>query len=303
MGSPPSLTERDHELLVSLFKYRYLSTPQVQRLHFPSAQTALRRLRRLSAHGYITTFKSTACPDRIATLSRRGAETVAEQLSLSANDLGWAGHRQQPKDYLFLQHFLAASDFRITLTKACAEHSSVELLGFIPEHHVKPTSAGAIQRYIRDVITDTTDPRQKLTHAPDAVFALAHAGQPALFFLEIDRGTEVLSNPDRGFLKMLRFYLTYLRDGGYQRYRDDFGVAEPLKGFRALVVTSSQTRLRNIREVARRLRFDPPQARRFVWLGTLDTLSDPALLSREWVPLDPDDERRYSIAPDSRYSS
>src|SRR5690349_7360510 len=135
------LTERDYELLASIFKYRYLSTPQVQRIHFPSTQTALRRLRRLSEGGYITTFKSTACPDRIATLSRLGAEAVVERLAVPMGDLSWEGRRQRPKDYLFLQHFLAASDFRITLAKACTEHSSLELLGFIPEHYVHAAPA------------------------------------------------------------------------------------------------------------------------------------------------------------------
>jgi hypothetical protein len=173
----------------------------------------------------------------------------------------------------------------------------MELLGFIPEHQVQPSPAGAVRKYVRDVITDATDHHQKITHAPDDVFALAYNGRPALFFLEIDRGTEVLSNPENGFLKMVRFYLTYLRDGGYQRYREGFGVGEPFKGFRALVVTTSSERVQHIGQAAGRLPFDPPQAKHFVWLTSTVAIFDPTFFMTPCVSSDPGDAREYSILP------
>ena len=292
------LTDRDSELLVSLFKYRYLSTSQVQRLHFPSLQTAARRLRLLAAAGYVSMFRSPAIPDRIAMLTRSGAEAVADRLRVTLLELGWDGRRQQPKDYLFLAHFLAASDFRITLTLACGEAPDLQLLGFLPEHLVEQTPKGGVRKYVRDVIADIHDARQKLLHAPDAVFALFRRGVPALFFLEIDRGTETIGNPERGVLKTVRFYLNYLLGSGYQRYREDFSVSDQFKGFRALLVVSSRERLANIRTICGRIQFDPARAKRFIWLATHDVLLSADVLTCPWVSLDPDDEQQYAIVPD-----
>lgn len=297
MGSPLELTERDLELLATLLKYRYLSTPQAQRLHFPSAQTALRRLRRLSASGYVSTFKSPACPERIVTLTRAGAEIVADRLIEPSDDIGWAGRRQQPKDYLFLQHFLAVSDFRITLTQACANQHDMDLLGFIPEYKARSSTSEPVRKYVQDLVADASAACNTITHAPDGVFALTYRGRKALFFLEIDRGTEVLSNPAKGFLKMVRFYLVYLRDGGYQRYTHDFGVEALFRGFRTLVVTTSPTRLRNMREACGPLSFTPSGAKRFIWLATAEAVRDPAILTRSLVSCDPTDETLYSILP------
>lgn len=48
------LTERDTEVMLDIYKYRYLSVSQIKRLHFPSLQTAYRRLRSLTAGGLIS---------------------------------------------------------------------------------------------------------------------------------------------------------------------------------------------------------------------------------------------------------
>jgi hypothetical protein len=294
-GQPIIFTDRDHDILMSLLKYRYLSAPQLQRLHFPSLQTATRRLRLLSAAGYVTTFRSIGSTDVLATLSKRGAELVAERLTVPFDQLGWDGRRQRPKDYLFLQHFLAASDFRITLTQACAATSDVQLLGFLPEHIDEPNKRGWVRKSNRDVIADVQDPRPKITHTPDGVFALERASRPALFFLEIDRGTETLSNPDRGLLKTIRFYLSSFVSESYQRFQQDFGATIPFKAFRVLIVVTSADRLQNIRKLSGSVAFEPAVAKRLVWLTTDDALHDANILSRRWVSLDPTDTATYAI--------
>lgn len=289
------LTERDQDVLESLLKYRYLSTSQVQRLHFSSEQTTTRRLRLLETAGYLTTFTPTASTDRLVALARRGAEIVAERLTVQLDGLDWDAKRQQPKDYLFLKHFLAAADFRITLTQACATRPDVRLLGFIPEHIVDGAAGSDLKKRVHDVTTDAMDARQKLSHAPDAVFALQRGEASALFFLEIDRGTEVLSNPRRPLLKTVRFYLSSLLSGSYQRYQQEFGLAQPFRAFRALFVVPSAERLKNIREICGATAFEPEHAKRFLWLTTDSALLDADLLSRSWAALDPSDSRGYSI--------
>ena len=291
------LTDRDLEVFVSLLQYRYLSTPQLCRLHFPSMQTTTRRARLLANSGYLTTFRAPATQDRLVALASRGAEAVAIHLNVPLQELDWDSRRSRPKDTLFLRHFLAASDFRITLTLACAMSGDVRMLGFLPEHVVEPAPRGAVRKYIRDVIADIQDHRRRITHAPDGVFALQHQERCGLFFLEIDRGTTVLSNPDRGVLKMVRFYLSAFHSDGYQRYREDFGVPGPFRGFRVLIVVPSEERLQNIRRLCGSIVFDPPSTKRFIWLTTDDCLQDRELLTRRWVSLDPADTVLRTIRP------
>jgi hypothetical protein len=61
-----------------------------------------------------------------------------------------------------------------------------------------PTKQGFVKKYIRDSVG-------KYSHTPDAVFALEKEGNAALFFLEIDRGIEVVSDPEKGLLKAVVF--------------------------------------------------------------------------------------------------
>jgi hypothetical protein len=136
-----------------------------------------------------------------------------------------------------------------------------------------------------------------LAHTPDGVFALARGGQRALFFLEIDRGTEVLSSDTHGVGKIVRFYLRYLLSARFQRYRADFGAGAEFRGFRTLIVTTSRRRLDNIRQRCGRVAFDPPVARRFIWLATETVLKDGDPLAQEWQSLDPTDASLYTIAP------
>jgi hypothetical protein len=290
------LTERDRDLFVSLVNFRYLSAAQVQRLHFASEQTTARRLRLLASAGYIELFTPTASAERLVALERKGAEVAADHLGVPFDELGWSAKREQPKDYLFLKHFLAASDFRIALTASCAARSDTRLLAYIPEHVADGGTGTTLQRHIRDLAVDAMDPKRKLSHTPDGVFALERNGTAALFFLEVDRGTEVLSHPERGVLKAIRFYLSLLVSGGYQRYQAEFGLAHPFRAFRTLFVMSSAERLRNMRGTCGTIAFNPEHAKRFIWLATDEVLGNATLLDREWVSLAPSDDSRYSLS-------
>ena len=291
------LTERDVALLCDLYKYRYLSVSQIRRLHFPSLQTAYRRLRALMALGLIKSFLAPHITEHIYYLDMAGAIQVAGSLGVEVSELRWTQNARTPKDYYFLRHFLAVSDFRIALTGACGE-SGIRLLGFIPEYYGEKSERGLVTKYIKDYVCDIGDHSRKMTHTPDAVFALEKNGRPALFFLEIDRGTEVIGDEEKGVLKCAKFYLNYLVGGQYRRYEADFGCA-PFKGFRALIVTTSEQRVENIRQaVTTRLSF-PDKARQFIWLASNgqvrvnDTSS--GVFSSTWRSADAGDSTLYRI--------
>ena len=291
------LTERDVEAVVSVYKYRYLATSQIQRLHFPqSTQMAYRRLRVLAGNGYLESFTTPGIDERVFHLDKNGAELVAERLHTTPDHLNWTQPSRTPKDYYFLRHFLQLNDFRIVLTQAYETSDGIELLGFIPEYVGQKTDGGGVRKYIRDVVSDIQDISQKINHTPDGVFALQKEGTPALFFVEIDRGTEVLTNEDKGFLKTIRFYLNYLIDEEqrYQRYREDFN-SEPFQAFRVLFVTTAEKRVENMRQSVSKLGFHRLQAKRFIWLATFDQITSETVFEAIWRSADVEDERRYGI--------
>jgi len=185
----------------------------------------------------------------------------------------------------------AINDFRILITQACQE-SPITLLGFIPEYFGERTPQGNVKKYIRDRVCDISNQTRQYSHTPDAVFSLEKDGNPALFFLEVDRGTEIISNTEKGLLKSIVFYLNYWVDGKYQRYQADFG-GQQFKSFRTLLVTTSDERLQNIREAVTSLPFTPAHVKRFLW-GTA-SVSKELLFSSIWQSLDATDSTLYKI--------
>ena len=287
-----TLTGRDAEVVVDLYKYRYLSVSQIQRLHFPSLQTAYRRLRALREGGYVAGFTAPHITEHVYYLDGPGAELVAANLGVAVADLKWTRTGRAPKDYYFLRHFLKVNDFRIALTLACRE-SEIELLGFIPEYYGERGSSGAVVKYIKDFACDIGDPARRISHTPDAVFALARRGAPALFFLEIDRGTEVVGDEEKGVLKAVKFYLNYLVEGKYHRYQGDFGCGE-FKGFRALIVTTGAARVGHMREAIGRLAFGG-KAKQFVWLTEDGRVSRETIFQPIWLSAEAEDRNLYRI--------
>ena len=289
------LMERDVQVILDVYKYRFLSVSQITSLHFPSVQMARRRLRLLTTDGYLAGFAAPGIAERMYYLDRRGAEVIASYLQAPIGDLKWSRSARAPKDYYFLKHFLQNSDFRIILTRACsAPDSEIVLLGYIPEYYSQKTGKGGVVKYVKDFVCDIRNPARLIHHTPDSVFALERDGKSALFFLEIDRGTEVLTNPEKGFLKCLQFYLNYWVGGKYQRYGEDFN-CEPFKAFRTLIVTTSQTRVDNMRQAAASVYVDPPQVKRFIWLTSDDRLDQDTIFQPVWQSADVTDSNNYRI--------
>ncbi|MFH1680230.1 MAG: replication-relaxation family protein [Candidatus Eisenbacteria bacterium] len=295
-GRRVELTTRDRELLLSLYKYRFLSLSQVERLHFVSSQTARRRVRLLSSAGYLRTFRVPGVGDRVTFLTQQGLDHVAGNMEVPAGTLGNSRARLRPRDSYFLNHFLAVTDVRIAVAQACARHPDLSLLGFLADHVMEHRDRSVPRRIARDVAADIARPGEKVGHTPDGVFAIARGVETALFFLEVDRGTESVANRERGFAKTIRFYLNYLAQGGYARYRDVFGVTASFTAVRVLVATSSVRRLATIRSVGAALAFQPAKALRLIWLSEIGTISEGTIFDRIWVSLDPEDAGKYRIA-------
>ena len=284
------LTLRDISVLVDIYKYRYLTVQQIEALHFPSPRPAYRRLQALCEGRYLKFFTVPNISGRVFFLDKYGAEVVAGQMEIDLGDLGWNRSQRAPKDYYFLRHFLAINDFRIALTLACRE-SPITLLGFIPEYLGEKTPKGNVKKYLRDQVCDLQSPSRHISHTPDAAFALERDGKAALFFVEIDRGIEVVNDPEKGFLKSMVFYLNYWASGQFTRYEKDFG--REFKAFRSLIVTNAARRLENMRTATTNYPFPSKQAKRFLWGAT--TITKENIFSPVWCSMDAADDTIYQI--------
>jgi hypothetical protein len=281
------VTERDCRLIASIADCRYLTVAQVQRLHFPSEQTATRRLRTLMRAGYVTSFRVPGLPDRFVAVTDNGAKLVNQATGRDVRV-----PRKRPSDAYFLRHFCALNDVRIAVERAC-EPASIRLVRFIPEYEGEVNGDGVPRKQLQDSVkVDGTT----ISHTPDAVFVLEHQGKAALFFLEVDRGTETLSDRERGVLKMFRFYLHSLIGDGYQRYAAMLG-CPPFAAFRVLLTTTSEARLSNMRSLGGEILFEPAHAKRFIWLATQEAITEATICGPVWRALEPSDNRIYSIAP------
>ena len=227
----------------------------------------------------------------ICNLDKKGAEIVAIESHIPFEDLEWYPHTRAPKDYYFLRHFLAINDFRIVLTLAC-QKSTIGLIGFIPEYVGERAEEG-VKKYIRSRVNDVASSAVSYSHTPDAVFSLEKDGNAALFFLEIDRGGEVLTDSQKGFLKCVVFYLNLWSGTVWKRYEKDFG--REFKAFRVLIVTTSQERLKHMREAATAYPFSNNQAKRFLWGTIQDHMTTDWLFESIWQSMDASDTNLYRI--------
>lgn len=278
------LTERDTELLVSLYRYGYLTTSQIRRLHFPSLQTTNRRLQYLFRMGYLATMQPRGMREYVDTLTEKGAQVVAESLGVTVTDLLWTAATQLIVDPV-LRRVLDVAEFRIALTKECEVSQSPHLVGFVPAHVKSDTDATRRRQIAAEVVADTYNPRHHPDHSPDATFALSTGGVPRLFFLEIDRHVALASDAERGVRHLVDYYDGYWATGAFHRYEEALGLESPVSEFRVLLLVNSKQRIKALQSLLE----ERPLVRRsecFIWLAERERILDGRpILSTPWMPL------------------
>jgi len=294
----PELTERDKVIMRSLADYRLLTTEQVQRLHFPSNQTALRRLRRLEAAKLVHRHRTHVLSTYAVTLTAKGAELLLQAGATSSDGPGMSRRPVRLPGEFFLRHMVAVNDLRIALELAVRRHSGVDLLGVLTDAvrtSVGPTTQP--QAVISESVSFGTGDNDRLVHVPDLAFALRRGDRQALFLAEVDRGTEVVGDPKRGVGLFVRFYLQALLTEAFQSLGARLGGPAGFQGFRILVVTTTNARVEAIRARWGTMPVEPELAKRLIWLSSSEALRSGALLEHEWCSLDPRDSRKYVIVP------
>lgn len=181
---------------------------------------------------------------------------------------------------LYMDHRLALSEVMLSFVVA-AEGINAQVLAWSEgkEFH----RATRLPDYVQlDTRTGAVDAPLN----PDAYFMLAAGdGHREHFFLEVDRGTEPITRTTWRRTHVYRKFAAY-----WQVYRTRLAERVEIPSFRVLTVTTSETRVENMRTLARAM--DPKQKGSALFLfTTFDTITldepAPSLTAPVWLsPID-----------------
>lgn len=270
------ISNRDLALLKDLGRMRYLRTTQIQALHFPSRRVANRRLGTLYHQGYTDRFRlptlvGQGSSDYIYCLKEQGEEILFTLETYERQETQRPHRNGRPKNFFLMEHHLAINDFWIALEGACRS-AGVNVMSFIPEYYGQKTEEGGLRRLITDSAPDLRNPNEKIWFTPDAMFTLERNGKHALFFLEIDRGTEkITSGKYAAFANKITAYQSYFQSRGFRRWGEQF------TGFRVLVVTNSEERKQNLVLTSTRLGIQ-----KMLWYTVDEAVQTIGVLNQIW---------------------
>ena len=232
------LTQRDAEIIMHVFKHRFLNSTQLLRVvKGGSRQGILRRLQLLYHHGYlgrpraqIDYFYRSGSRPIVYELGSRGAKLLIEKFSIPKHAIEWVARKCPQK--IYLEHTLKTADFMIRLG------NSVRTV-LPPEKRV---------RWNVQVQHDGNSHR--LPVQPDAVFSVETPGKEMIHYcLEVDCGSMPVARHGLVKTSLRRKFFAYHASWQQGRVKEKFG----WNRFRVLILTVSQKRIESMQRAAREL--------------------------------------------------
>jgi protein involved in plasmid replication-relaxation len=247
------LTERDHEIIRLVHRYRFLRSSHILALIGDSPQQLLRRLKLLYHHGYlerpraqIDYYHQGGSHHMVYGLGDKGAALLKHELGPTSRELSW-NKKNRSIGRIFLEHALFVSDVMVSIELAC-RRTGIRLLTEqdlqFPDHRGRPF------RWTVNVSN-----RMKLGVIPDRVFAVDLKRQGgksdrAFFFLEADRATTPVMRKNLSQSSFYRKLLAYEATWSQSIHRARLG----FNRFRVLTVTTSAERIRSLVEACSTLK-------------------------------------------------
>lgn len=275
------LTNRDVAVLRDLAELRVLSMTQLRALHFPSPQTARRRVRELVQEGLLETRyrdkgRCRGAPERVVFLTPKGTRRILPDANGGIQELRGR-----------TEHQLLVNTFRIHL-RHLERNVPALRFEFLSENSLLGPQGDGGQPFIADEVVIGESTRRFI---PDGVVLLRDDEREtsALLFLEADRGTESLEsrrNPFNTVKGKIAYYQAYFYSGRYQRYGELWG--EGFRGFRLLLLTDGKQRAEAIRRL-----LEQQENVDFVWVTDRADIAERGLEGRIWTR--GSSEQRYSI--------
>lgn len=239
---PMQLTERDKRVVLAVYRYRLLSSHQIEALLFgfppdkPHSKRSVcqRRLQLLYHHGYLDRLPLPVFPGEgrrpcVYVLDHKGADLVAAQSGLDRADLGWRPQYNE-LGVSFIQHMLTINDVRLIL-ELLNQGGAFSLSQWYDDAQFRSAT-------FKEKVPQQTHGTRIARKYPDGYFKLHVPGmnQPASFFLEVDNGTM----KNKAWKEKIEAYIEFRSSGRSEQY---YGT----RNFRLLTITTTSKRLNNLK--------------------------------------------------------
>lgn len=273
-------SDSDQEILAVIAEHRVLTVRQLNALLRRNPSATRRRLGILRSSGFIRLSSrgfghSRGRPESVLSLAPGSVELLKTRGSIDASV---SSDDVTADKITCLEHELLVNEFRLQLALLERFLPAVSSRFFSSKSpHALAGSSAYPRTHERFHIDEGRDDWVEFT--PDGVLALTHGerNKTLLFYLEVDRETEPLTSqrrPGRSIRQKIRNYQACFARNCYQRYRKALGCN--LRGFRVLVLTSSQMQLVKL---CRLVAQNPPSD--FIWLADAETMKSQGL----WAPI------------------
>jgi len=263
------LTQRDLEIIKTVYLYRVMTTEQIRDLIFPGGtigkrNTCRNRLQKLWQHEYLwrgeqPTILSEGRKPLVYRINKKALDLLPQLLGLEREEIDWKPSERNLSE-IGLNHLLKTNDVRVAF-EAGAEANGKRIKQWIDERNLRRNHANE-----KVIISDVQGQKKSAAIIPDGYLNLydKQIKKSSHFFFEIDLQTEtgMSSNPRyRDWVRKVRTYLAYYNSDLYKnRYKS-------IK-FRVLTVTTSLQRLKNLKQ-----KTEATGAQRIFWFTTFDQLT------------------------------
>ena len=257
-AKPIELTERDKVILLSLYKYRFLSTDHLQALTDTQSRWGMnKRLRLLYDHKYIdkpkaqrALFSHAEKRPTIYALGNKGADTLAHQFNIPMpQSVYWTEKNRRVREK-HIEHTLGISDFMVSVEMACKKVGNIRLMDRDEILARSPKQTKRVEypfRWKTNIMHGGQ--RHQIAIVPDYVFGLHYEDKPngknrSFFFVEIDRGTMPIVRRDIKQTSFLRKMQSYEDSWKNKLPKQRFDI----NAFRVLTLTTSNDRIQTMVE-------------------------------------------------------
>jgi len=255
---PIELTERDKVILLSLYKYRFLSTDHLQALTDTHSRWGMnKRLRLLYDHKYIdkpkaqrALFSHAEKRPTIYALGNKGADTLAHQFNIPMpQSVYWTEKNRRVREK-HIEHTLGISDFMVSVEMACKQAGNIRLMDRDEILARSPEQTKRVEypfRWKTNILHGGQ--RHDIAIVPDYIFGLHYEDKPegknrSFFFVEIDRGTMPIVRRDIKQTSFLRKMQSYEDSWNRKLPKQRFDI----NAFRVLTLTTSNDRIQTMVE-------------------------------------------------------
>jgi hypothetical protein len=259
LNPPPPivLTARDKEVVRLVNDYRVIRQEHIEKLLFPSKNTAQKRLWLLWQNSFLKreflpVFGGVQNSPILYLLDREGVDLLQTEFGYERHQLRWFADTLGQQ---FLRHTLGLGDIRVAMTRSAQRHNRV-IQAWNDETAMKA-------QYDRVPVGN-----RMVSLIPDSHFVLEVPGGVQHFFVEFDRGPERL----KVLAQKVKTYERYFESGlCFKRYGTD-------KIRVLIVVEGTKKRLDNLKELA-----EKSHRRHHFWFSTLESIiANDALTAPYW---------------------